>query len=67
MAELRITYLSLNLHIEQEDMIFVSDIGPLFGHWIPRLAILEMTYNEGGSVDITVSEETAKRLIFKRE
>ena len=68
MVEIHITYMGLKKFFEQEGMIFVSDIGPLFGHWVPMLSILEMTYNnKDGTYNITVSEETAKRLTFKRK
>ena len=69
MIKKHITFKGLALVSEQTDMIFVDDnnVGPLFGHWIPRLAILELIHNSDGTVDITVSEETAKRLSFERE
>ena len=67
MVETHTTFKGLKLVYEEMDMIFVTELGPLFGHWISRLAILHLTRNDDETVNITVSEETAKRLSFMRQ
>ena len=66
MTELLLTYKGLTLVFEKEDTILVTSeaAGPLFGHWVSRLAISNIKHNEDGTIDLTV-RETAERLTFR--
>ena len=66
MTETYIKYMRLTIYDKKDGIYFMSDVGPLFGHWISPLAIHELSHNSDGTVNIIVSEETAKRLTFKR-
>ena len=66
MIQTMVTFKGLQIIFENKDLILLSDTETLFGRWVPRCAIYKIQHNDDNTVDITVSEETAETMFFRR-
>ena len=62
-----VTYKNLKLLYEVDELILVASVDPLFGHWVPRIAIEQIEWNEDGTINLSIFGWFAGELTFLKE